>query len=81
MSDLISVRTNIFYDKVLNENKEEEFKKNYELVLLVDKPKYFINNQREIIKEQGVEDLRIALSEKNLDALIGILERLKKLKE
>ncbi len=76
MSQLISVRTNIFYSKV-----GEEYKRNQELVFLVDKPTYKFSNEGEVIRERGIEEVRIMVGESAYDQLLEILTKFKTIEE
>lgn len=76
MSQLISVRTNIFYSKV-----GEEYKRNQELVFLVDKPTYKFSNEGEVIRERGIEEVRIMVGEYAYDQLLEILTKFKTIEE
>jgi hypothetical protein len=76
MNHLISVNTNILYKK-----EEENYKKYFELVFLVDQPKYIRSNAGEIVRERGIEELRFIVAEDSFDAMIGILTKLRNAKE
>lgn len=79
MNTLLSIRTNILYSKKKKENNEDadEFIKHNELIFLVDKPKYIQNNEGNIVRSRGVEELRFTVSEKAFEALIKLLTELK----
>lgn len=77
MSTLIDIRTNILYNK----DKENNFKKFFEIVFLVDKPKYSQTNSNEIIRERAVEEFRFNVSEKGLESLIETLAKIKDIDE
>ena len=64
--ELIQVRTNIFYVKDKNENNQ----KVNELIFLVDKPSYSINNEGEVIRDRTIEQKRICVTENQLELLI-----------
>ncbi len=83
MNTLISIRTNIIYEKLEKENDlhEDEYKRFNELIFLVDKPVYKFSNEGEIIRERVIEELRFVVSEKNFDTLIKMLTTLKDAKE
>ena len=79
MNTLLSIRTNILYDKKDKKSEEDsdEFVKHHELILLVDKPKYTLTNDDEIIRERAVDELRFIVSEKTFDMLIQNLIKIK----
>ncbi len=79
MNSLISIRTNIIYEKVNKENDlhEDEYKRFNELIFLVDKPVYKFSNEGEIIRERVIEEFRFIVYEKNFDTLIKMLTNLK----
>jgi len=64
--ELIQVRTNIFYVK----DKDEKMQKVNELIFLVDKPSYSINNEVEVIRDRTIEQKRICVTENQLELLI-----------
>lgn len=72
MNELISVRTNIFYEK-----EDKKFKRVQELVFIVDKPIYSRSNEGEIIRERGLDEFRLAVDEDSFEKLIEVLENLK----
>jgi hypothetical protein len=76
MNSLISIRTNIFYNKEVKEG-EETYNRHQELIMLVDKPKYTYSNEGEIVRERGLEELRFTVSEKGFEQLIEMLEKMK----
>jgi hypothetical protein len=76
MQTLLSLRTNILYNKV-----GEVFKKHFEIILLVDKPSYEKTNEDEIIRKRGIDELRFVVSEDNFDKFVKILEDIKTVKE
>jgi hypothetical protein len=49
MNHLISINTNIVYSK-----EEENYKKFFELVFLIDQPKYIRSNAGELVRERVV---------------------------
>ena len=76
MSQLISVRTNIFYLKV-----EEEYKRNQELIFLLDEPKYSFTNEGEVLRERRIKEVRMMVSQTAFEQMIEILTTLKDVKE
>lgn len=70
MKHLISIRTNIMYSK----DKEEEYKKFFELIFLVDVPQYRISTEGGIVRERGVEEQRFIVSESAYDSMMDLLE-------
>lgn len=76
MSQLISVRTNIFYSK-----NGDEYKRNQELIFLLDKPTYKFSNEGEVVRERGIEEVRMMVTESGLEQLIEILQRFKNVTE
>jgi hypothetical protein len=72
MNHLVSVRTNIMYKKV-----KEEYKKYFELILLVDKPSYKKTNDGEAIRERGIDEQRFIVSEEAYDKLIEMLKEIR----
>ena len=83
MNTLLQIRTNILYNKKDKKNKQDAdvFVKHFELIFLVDKPKYAQTNSGEIIRERAVGELRFNVSENNIDALIAQLAKLKDMDE
>jgi hypothetical protein len=81
MNNLLSIRTNVLYAKKKNNESQDEFIKHYEIIFLVEKPKYSLTNTKEVVKENGVEDLRLIVSEKDIPELINFLLELKNNKE
>jgi hypothetical protein len=79
MNQLISIRTNIFYSKEQKAKKDDKdlFKKQQELVFLVDKPTYRYSNEGEVIRERGLEEFRFCVSEKAFAQVIDLLTKLK----
>lgn len=79
MNTLLSIRTNILYAKKPKKIKEDadEFVKHFELIFLVDKPKYTHTNSGEIVRERAVEELRFNVSEKAFESLMENLEIIK----
>ena len=71
--ELIQVRTNIFYVK----DKDEKMQKVNELIFLVDKPSYSINNEVEVIRDRTIEQKRICVTENQLELLIIQLLQIK----
>lgn len=76
MKQLLSVRTNIFYFK-----KDDDFKRQQELIFLVDEPSYTYSNEGEIIRERGISEVRFTVSETNFDTLIKLLTEFKNAEE
>jgi len=76
MSQLISVRTNIFYTKV-----KGEYLRNQELIFLLDKPKYSFTNENEVLRERGIEEVRMMISQSAFEQMLEILTSLKDVKE
>ena len=81
MNTIVSVRTNILYQKQKNENQEDVFKRHQELIFLVEKPTYRFSGQGEIIRDRALEELRFVVSQNNFDTLIKMLEELKNAEE
>jgi hypothetical protein len=75
MNQLVSIRTNVFYLK--EPNTEKEFTRLQEIILLVDKPKYTYSNEGEVLRERAVEELRFSVGEEALEQLISQFEKLK----
>lgn len=76
MGALISVRTNIRYAKVVVDGKEE-FKRNQELVFLVDKPEYSFTNEGTVVRSRAIDEFRCDVGDKGLEQLIELLTKLK----
>ena len=76
MNSLVSIRTNIVYSKEVKKG-EGKYNRHQELIMLVDKPKYTYSNEGEIVRERGLEELRFTVSEKGLQQLIEMLEKMK----
>lgn len=81
MNTIVSVRTNILYQKQKNENQEIEYKRHQELIFLVEKPTYRFSQNCEIIRDRALEELRFVVSQNNFDTLIKMLEELKNAEE
>jgi hypothetical protein len=83
MNTLLSIRANILYSKKDKIKKEDidEFVKYYEIIFLVDKPKYKHTNSSEIIRERTVDEHRFTVSEKALDSMIEHLIKFKDINE
>ena len=73
MNSLISIRTNIFYTK----NTEEEYVRQQEIVLLIDKPKYKYSNEGEVLRERGIEELRFVVTDDSMGQLIDALSAIR----
>jgi hypothetical protein len=80
MKKLVSITTNILYGKKKNQN-EYEFVKHYELIFLLDTPKYRYSNEGEIIRERGLDEMRFTISENDLENLIKLLKEIKDIDE
>jgi hypothetical protein len=79
MKHLISISYNKIFKKEVQLFKEEqELTPYYEIVLILDKALYKLNNNREVVRERELEEARFTVSEKSLDFLIGELEKMKK---
>lgn len=76
MNHLVSIRTNIFYNKV-----DKKYEKQFEVILLVDKPEYIRTNDSEIIRNRGIEELRFVTHKQGIEGLIQALIKLKDIKE
>lgn len=76
MGALISVRTNIRYAKEVVDGKDE-FKRNQELVFLVDKPEYSFTNEGTVVRSRAIDEFRCDVGEKGLEQLIELLNKLK----
>jgi hypothetical protein len=70
MNNLISIRTNILYSKNQKEKEtdQDEFIKHNELIFLLEKPNYTYSNQRQIVREKKIEELRFTVSEEQIEA-------------
>jgi hypothetical protein len=77
MNTLASVRTNILYNK----DKDGNYIKHLELILLVDKPQYRYSNEGSIVRERHIEQQRFVVSEGGMSALIELLGELKDIDE
>jgi hypothetical protein len=78
MNTLISIRHNPIYKKTSEKDAEkEEFERHNEIILLVDKPEYFLNNEGEVTRNRSVQELRFNVGEKALDGLIEALTIIK----
>lgn len=78
MNTLISIRHNTVYLKTNNDSGElPEFNRHEEIILLVDKPEYSLNNEHEVIRTRGVDELRFSADEKTLDSLITALSAIR----
>lgn len=76
MNTLVSVRTNIFYVK-----KKDEYIRFKELIFMVDKPTYRYSNEGETIRERGLDEFRLNVSDNTFEELIKILVQLRGLEE
>lgn len=81
MKHLLSIRTNIFYNKNKKESGEEEYKKYHELIFLLDNPVYKKTNTDEIIRERGIEEVRFVVSEHAFDQMLLMLTEIKKVEQ
>ncbi len=81
MNHLISIRSNFLYSKSKKESGEDEYKKYYELIFLVDKPSYLMTNEREPVRQRGIEELRFTVSEDAFKQMIEILTGIKDAKD
>lgn len=79
MKTLLQVRDNIYYTK--DESTSDEYTKIHELVILLDNPSYKRTNEGDIIRERGIEEVRFAVTDKGIDALIEMLQVYKGAKE
>jgi hypothetical protein len=77
MNRLADVRVNIMYLK----DKNEEFKKHFELIFLTEKANYILNNEGDVIRERGIQESRFFVSEKSFDVLIELLQKIRTLEE
>lgn len=76
MESLLAIRSNIFYTK-----EDDNFIKNHEIILLVDKAKYTQTNGGQIVRERAVDELRFSISNESIDTMINHLEALKTIEE
>lgn len=76
MNHLISIRTNILYSKI-----KDGYRKYQEIIFLIDKPIYRLTNDKDIIREREIEELRFTVSEGAFDEMIKSLVQLKDIKE
>ena len=76
MNALVSVRVNLYFTLEKIDNIEE-YRRQYELIFLIDKPKYTYSNEGEIIRERGVSEVRFLVSEKGIEQLSELLLRFK----
>lgn len=83
MNTLMSIRTNILYNKKkkVNDTDEDEFQRYQELIFLVDKPKYSRTNSGDIIRERDVEELRFVVSDEVYDTMLKLLTELRTVDE
>jgi hypothetical protein len=65
MNHLISINSNEIFSKDF-----DDLKKYTEIIFLIDKPTYHINNEGDILRSRKVKQMRFFVSEQNLDALI-----------
>jgi hypothetical protein len=77
MNQLIQIRSNIFYSK---DDKGKETKQ-HEIVFLVDKPYYTTTNEGEVVRNRGVDERRIVISEESFDGFIEALKEIKNVKQ
>lgn len=62
MKELVGVNFNVFYLK----NKDESVSKLYELIIMVQEPKYELNNEQDLVRTRHIEDFRFFIQEKKL---------------
>jgi len=79
MSQLLSIRKNIFYTK--KSSKSKELNRVHEMVLILDKPVYR-RSDTGIIRERGLKEVRFVIpSDAAFDELITLLTQMKDSKE
>lgn len=76
MSELIQVRTNIFYTK-----KDNKYIRQQEMIFLVRKVEYKMSNDQDVIRENRLEKFSFVIEQNNIDNLIKLLENLKNANE
>lgn len=79
MKTILQVRDNIFYKKATADSTE--YTKIHELVILLDSPSYKRTNEGDIIRERGVEEVRLAITDDGIDNLVEVLQSYKNSKE
>lgn len=75
MNRLLQIRTNIYYTKTKEEGAEEVYNKFLELVFLVDKPLYTKTSEGEVVRNRGVDEVRITVAADDMPSLIEVLQK------
>ena len=78
INHVLEVRKNIFYTK----DKQNNFIRGHEIVLVVDEPKYSRTNEGDVVRERSCKELRFTIStDEKFDLFIEILQKYRDSKE
>ncbi|WP_431471921.1 hypothetical protein I5168_11980 [Nonlabens sp. SCSIO 43208] len=72
MKQAIQVRTNLYYIK----DEKENFEKINEIIVLCHKHTYKLNNQSQIVRESGIEELRFTITQENAKAFMETFQNI-----
>ena len=73
MKQLAEVRSNVYFEKKIDEQKNEVLKKRFELVFVTDEVGYTRTNDGEISRVRKLKEQRFTVSEDGLTQLIANL--------
>lgn len=73
MKELVGVNFNVFHLK----NKDESVSKLYEMIIMVQEPKYELNNEQDLIRKRQIEDFRFFIQEKNYDKFMNLIREIR----
>jgi len=73
MKQLAEVRSNVYFEKKIDEQKNEVLKKRFELVFVTDEAGYTRTNDGEISRVRKLKEQRFTVSEDGLTQLIANL--------